>query len=67
MVGAGFAVIDRAFVAVRDHPVLRWGEPLFREVGISVTLVGRRDPAFAYPEKRVQAFTPSFMSDLDER
>ena len=64
---AGFKVIDRAFVAVRDHPVLRWGEPLFREVGISVTLVGRRDPAFVYPEKRVQTFTPGFMAELDDR
>ena len=64
---AGFTVIDRAFVAARDHPLLRWGEPLFREVGISVTLVGRRDPGFVYPEKRVQAFTPGFMSGLDGR
>ena len=64
---AGFTVIDRAFVAARDHPVLKWGEPLFREAGISVTLVGRRDPSFVYPEKRVQAFTPGFMSGDDAR
>jgi SAM-dependent methyltransferase len=64
---AGFVVLDKAFPAVRDHPLLRWGEPLFREIGISVLLVGRRDPTFVYPEKRVQAFTPSFMSELDAR
>lgn len=64
---AGFEVIDSAFVAVRDHPLLRWGEPLFRELGISVMLVGRRDPAFVYPEKRVQVFTPGFMAGLGER
>lgn len=64
---AGFRVIDRAFVAARDHPLLRWCEPLFREAGISVTLVGRRDPTFVYPEKRVQAFTPGFMERLDGR
>jgi SAM-dependent methyltransferase len=58
---AGFSLLDSAFVAVRDHPVLRWGEPLFRELGISVMLVARRDPDFTYPEKRVEAFTPSFV------
>lgn len=64
---AGFTVLDSAFVAARDHPLLRWGEPLFREIGISVMLVGRRDPNFVYPEKRVQAFTPRFMASLDRR
>jgi SAM-dependent methyltransferase len=64
---AGFIVVDSAFVAVRDHPILKWGEPLFREIGISVMLVGRRDPAFRYPEKRVQTFTPTFMASLDSR
>ena len=64
---AGFEVLDLAFPAVRDHPVLKWGEPLFREVGISVMLVARRDPSFVYPEKRVQTFTPAFMAELDRR
>lgn len=60
---AGFKVIDSAFVAARDHPLLRWGEPLFRELGISVMLVARRDPNFAYPKKRVEVFTPGFVRD----
>lgn len=64
---AGFKVLDVAFVAVRDHRLLKWCEPLFREIGISVTLVGRRDPNFVYPEKRVQTFTPRFMAGLDSR
>lgn len=64
---AGFQVIDLAFPAARDHPLLKWGEPLFREAGITVTLVARRDPDFVYPEKRVRAFTPDFMADLDAR
>lgn len=57
---AGFVVEDLVFVAARGHPVLRWGEPLFREVGISVMAVARRDPTFSYPEKRVAAFAPRF-------
>jgi SAM-dependent methyltransferase len=64
---AGFNVLDSAFVAARDHPMLKWAEPLLREIGISVTLVGRRDPDFAYPEKRRQLFTPRFMATLDRR
>jgi SAM-dependent methyltransferase len=64
---AGFKVLDLAFVAVRDHPILKWAEPLFREVGISVMLVGQRDPSFAYPEKRLRAFTPGFMAQFDRR
>jgi SAM-dependent methyltransferase len=64
---AGFRVLDSAFVAVRDHPLLKWAEPLFREIGISVTLIGRRDPTFSYPEKRGQVFTPTFMAALDNR
>jgi SAM-dependent methyltransferase len=57
---AGFVVEDLVFVAARGHPILRWGEPLFRELGISVLAVARRDPTFRYPEKRVAAFAPRF-------
>ena len=64
---AGFDVLDSAFVAARDHPLLKWGEPLLRELGISVMLVGRRNPDFAYPEKRLAAFTPDFMAASLER
>jgi SAM-dependent methyltransferase len=64
---AGFKVLDRAFVAARDHTLLRWGEPLLVELGISVMLVAQRDPTFVYPEKRVAAFTPGFMAGLDQR
>ncbi|MBA2450102.1 MAG: methyltransferase domain-containing protein [Chloroflexi bacterium] len=58
---AGFVVEDLVFVGARGHWLLRWGEPLFRELGISVLAVARRDPAFAYPEKRVAAFAPRFV------
>ena len=57
---AGYVVEDLVFVGARRHPFLRWGEPLFREIGISVLAVARRDPDFAYPEKRVAAFAPRF-------
>ncbi len=59
---AGFVVEDSVFVAARAQPVLRWAEPLFRELGISVLAVARPDPAFGYPEKRVAAFAPGFVS-----
>jgi SAM-dependent methyltransferase len=64
---AGFKVVDSAFVAARDHPILRLTEPIIRELGITVMLVGRRDPRFTYPEKRVKSFTPTFMAGLDQR
>lgn len=57
---AGFVVEDLVFVGARGHPILRWGEPLFREIGISVLAVARRDPSFSYPDKRVAAFAPRF-------
>lgn len=58
---AGFVVEDLVFVAARGHPILGWGERLFREIGISVLAVARRDPAFRYPEKRVARFAPRFV------
>ena len=59
---AGFVVDDAVFVGARGHPVLGWGEPLFRELGISVLAVARSDPSFSYPEKRVAAFAPRFVA-----
>ena len=57
---AGFTVDDLVFVGARGHRLLRWGEGLFREAGISVLAVARRNLAFTYPEKRVAAFAPGF-------
>ncbi len=57
---AGFTVEDLVFVAARGRPMLRVAEPLFRELGISVLAVARRDPAFRYPAKRVAVFAPRF-------
>jgi SAM-dependent methyltransferase len=57
---AGFVVEDLVFVGARGHRILRWGEPLFRELGISTLAVARRDPTFAYPEKRLAQFAPRF-------
>ena len=61
---AGFIVDDLVFVGARGHRLLGWGEALFREAGISVLAVARRDLAFTYPEKRVAAFAPSFVNGL---
>jgi len=57
---AGFIVDDLVFVGARGRRWLGLGEPIFREAGISVLAVARRDLAFAYPEKRVAAFAPRF-------
>ncbi len=61
---AGFLVDDLVFVGARGHRLLGWGEGLFREAGISVLAVARRDRAFTYPEKRVAAFAPRFANGL---
>jgi SAM-dependent methyltransferase len=64
---AGFNVVDIAFPAARQRRLLHLAEPLLREIGISALFVGRRDPSFVYPEKRVAQFTPEFMATLDAR
>ena len=61
---AGFIVDDLVFVGARGHRLLGWGEGLFREAGISVLAVARRDLAFTYPDKRVAAFAPRFANGL---
>jgi SAM-dependent methyltransferase len=55
---AGYRTIDSAFVAARNRPMLRWAEPILREIGISVTLVARPVAGFAYADKRDPIFTP---------
>ncbi|MGE3910514.1 MAG: methyltransferase domain-containing protein [Chloroflexota bacterium] len=57
---AGFVVEDVAFVGARGRGLLRFAEPLFREIGITAMAVARRNPHFEYPEKRVEAFAPRF-------
>jgi SAM-dependent methyltransferase len=57
---AGFTVRDLVFVAARGRKILGLAEPIFRELGISVLAVARRDPTFKYPEKRVSTFAPRF-------
>lgn len=57
---AGFVVEDLVFVGARGRGLLRWGEPVLRELGISVLAVSRRNTSFRYPEKRVAAFAPRF-------
>jgi 2-polyprenyl-3-methyl-5-hydroxy-6-metoxy-1,4-benzoquinol methylase len=64
---AGYRVLETAFVAARGGRLLRLFEPLFKEIGISALVVARRDPTFAYPEKRVKQFTPGYMERLDQR
>ncbi|MCC7104094.1 MAG: methyltransferase domain-containing protein [Chloroflexi bacterium] len=64
---AGFRLLDTAFVAVRDHKLLRFAESVLVQLGISVCAVARRDPNFIYPDKRVRIFTPAFAQGSDRR
>lgn len=57
---AGFTVDDVAFVGARGRGLLCFGEPVFRELGITAMAVARRNPNFQYPEKRVAVFEPQF-------
>jgi SAM-dependent methyltransferase len=59
---AGYIVEDVVFVGARGRRLLGLGEPVFRELGISAMAVARHDPAFRYPEKRVEVFAPRFAS-----
>jgi SAM-dependent methyltransferase len=59
---AGYIVEDVVFVGARGRRVLGLAEPVFRELGISAMAVARPDPAFHYPEKRVEVFAPRFAS-----
>jgi SAM-dependent methyltransferase len=57
---AGYEVEDVVFVGARGRGLLGFGEPIFRELGITAMAVARRNPAFQYPAKRVEAFEPRF-------
>ena len=57
---AGYVVEDVAFPGARGRRLLRLGEPIFRELGITAMAVARPNPGFQYPEKRVEAFAPRF-------
>ena len=41
--------------------------PILIRCGLSVTVIAKKDPNFRYPEKRVKAFTPAFMINMDDR
>src|SRR5215210_300794 len=57
---AGYVVEDMVFVGARGRSLLRLGEPIFRELGITAMAVARPSPGFQYPGKRVEAFAPRF-------
>jgi SAM-dependent methyltransferase len=57
---AGYTVEDVVFVGARGRGLIGLGEPIFRELGITAMAVARPNPGFTYPEKRVEAFEPSF-------
>ena len=58
---AGFRVLDSVSIVLR-HPIIQAATaPLTRRLGASITVVAKKDPAFTYPEKRLDSFDPRWM------
>ncbi|MHB0869796.1 MAG: class I SAM-dependent methyltransferase [Chloroflexota bacterium] len=58
---AGFQLVEQTSI-VLGNPLLQAAtSPITRQIGASITVVARKDPAFVYPEKRLEAFDPSWM------
>jgi SAM-dependent methyltransferase len=58
---AGFEVMESVSIELRN-PVLQAATvPLTRRIGASITVVSRKNPDFAYPEKRLEVFDPRWL------
>ena len=66
---AGFEVIDVNTLWPPIPLLNRILKPLIYRFGItdSLTVIAKKDPEFKYPEKRLKAFTPGWMLELDKR
>ncbi len=58
---AGFQVIESVSLVLGNPLLQAVSAPITRRLGASVTLVARKDPAFVYPEKRLESFDPGWM------
>ena len=58
---AGFQIVESVSL-VLGNPLLQAATaPFTRRLGASITVVARKDPAFVYPEKRLESFDPKWM------
>ncbi len=58
---AGFQIVEMVSLDLGNPLVQAIAAPLTRRMGASITLVARKDPAFVYPEKRLESFDPAWM------
>jgi hypothetical protein len=58
---AGFQLLEEVSIVLANPLLQKATLPLTRRVGASITVVARKDPAFVYPEKRLDSFDPQWM------
>ncbi len=58
---SGFEVVEWLSIVLKNPLAQALTAPITRRVGASVTVVARKDPGFAYPEKRLESFDPAWM------
>lgn len=58
---AGFQVLEEISIVLANPLLQKATLPITRRTGASITVVARKDPAFVYPEKRLDAFDPTWM------
>ena len=61
---AGFQPQERISVVLGNSLAQAFTAPLTRRLGASITIVARKDPNFAYPEKRLESFDPNWMDNI---
>jgi SAM-dependent methyltransferase len=60
---AGFRPMESISIALGNPLAQLLSAPLTRRLGASITIVARKDPAFAYGDKRLEAFDPRWMGE----
>lgn len=58
---AGFQVVEAVSLDLGNPFLQAVSSPITRRLGASITVVARKDPAFVYPEKRLESFDPKWM------
>lgn len=60
---AGFKLIESVSLDLGNPQLQAITSPITRRFGASITVVARKDPAFVYPEKRLDNFDPKWMEN----
>jgi SAM-dependent methyltransferase len=61
---AGFQPMEAISIVLGNPLAQPLMAPLTRRLGASITIVARKDPAFVYPEKRLESFDPKWMETI---